>query len=795
MKARERQQGLNAGRKLPPAVGQDIETEMEPERSENQWSVAANKLYRDAGGSGYVDIDPFDAEAALRGVTRPEAMDALRRVVDRRLDYVVLDDGQTRDDVLRDAKFDQLGLLNIPMPDFDDEGRPVPVKYGDWKDALHELRAAKKRYDGIRSARRGGASESSYAGKPGSKDLLTNMALVNDPTAAVEEIFGHLPSGGTSIGQLRKLTDAINAAVDIGGDVTSGALDEGDGPFRHYRSLLEMQGAAHIVKGLAKRLGLPAPVDRKSATAVMDEFRRHVEETHVKDDEYVLLAIDRLLRNESEDRKLINRMDSKDFWDVAYLQVDDPKRVHAAEAGGDAGNGETVETAVSETPVSEPAAPQGGPRIVLNPKVLTKEDPRDGLCTAFNEAIRVVCEMNGFEPVSEPTEAQRKFFAETAYADDELQLRRTILARIATLDTSVKDPTDEQLEETAEMLEMVMEVGAPQNEWEQQAVQRLHDVVVKAREASAANGSGKAPEPPKEEGSAQAAMGGGVTDDDELKYRADPDVPGVYVFANEDDYSNWSKRDTAGEVGDVRWVNIRGKDDSPGVMYKQTYGERGWSGEVASNMDAATKEALDILDGRKPDYNVWNGGKPAPAAVDPMTSATNSALAGLANMEPDKAEPQAAGLAGTEPERAPEKAPEAAPVPSGTGMAGIPSGTGGEPPETAVAGAPGTSSPNWANGAVVGKDDPGAFGRVEHSWANGQDVAGFKDDVDAFGTETPGIRGVAMPKPVEAPKLNWRGLASRTDARGRYFDNDGRVITKRQAERMERKRREELGFA
>lgn len=117
----------------------------------------------------------------------------------------------------------------------------------------------------------------------------------------------------------------------------------------------------------------------------------------------------------------------------------------------------------------------GGPRIVINPKVF--EDRRDALCVAFNEAFRVVMEDNGFEPVSEPTEKQRKFFADTAYADDEVQLRRTILARIATLDTSVSDPTDEQLQETAEMLEMVMEVGAPQNEWERRCVKRLLDVV------------------------------------------------------------------------------------------------------------------------------------------------------------------------------------------------------------------------------------------------------------------------------------------------------------------------------
>lgn len=132
----------------------------------------------------------------------------------------------------------------------------------------------------------------------------------------------------------------------------------------------------------------------------------------------------------------------------------------------------------AETPVSEAPQNPGGPRIVINPKVF--EDRRDALCVAFNEAFRVVMEDNGFEPVSEPTDRQRKFFSDTAYADDEVQLRRTILARIATLDTSVSDPTDEQLQETVEMLEMVMEVGAPQNEWEQSCVRRLRDVVAKA---------------------------------------------------------------------------------------------------------------------------------------------------------------------------------------------------------------------------------------------------------------------------------------------------------------------------
>lgn len=62
-------------------------------------------------------------------------------------------------------------------------------------------------------------------------------------------------------------------------------------------------------------------------------------------------------------------------------------------------------------------------------------------------------------------------------------------------------PTDEQLEEALEFLEMVMEIGAPQNEWEQQAVQRLHDVVAKAREGHAQNA--EEPPPPQDEASVQ----------------------------------------------------------------------------------------------------------------------------------------------------------------------------------------------------------------------------------------------------------------------------------------------------
>lgn len=114
-------------------------------------------------------------------------------------------------------------------------------------------------------------------------------------------------------------------------------------------------------------------------------------------------------------------------------------------------------------------------RIVINPT--TFENEKDALCVAMNEAFRIVMEETGFEPVSEPTERQREFFSDTAYADDELQLRRTIIARICTFDTSVKDPTDEQLQESVEFLRSVLEAGYPQNEWEQALVQKLLDIL------------------------------------------------------------------------------------------------------------------------------------------------------------------------------------------------------------------------------------------------------------------------------------------------------------------------------
>lgn len=147
------------------------------------------------------------------------------------------------------------------------------------------------------------------------------------------------------------------------------------------------------------------------------------------------------------------------------------------EAGGDRGElTETPENVNSVPAADTPVA--NGPRIVINPRVF--EDRRDALCVAMNEAYRVLMEAEGFDPVSEPTGEQRAFFADTAYAGDETQLRRTILARVCTFDTSVKDPTDGQIGEAVEFLDLVMEMGAPRNEWEQSVVQRTRDVLAAA---------------------------------------------------------------------------------------------------------------------------------------------------------------------------------------------------------------------------------------------------------------------------------------------------------------------------
>lgn len=65
-------------------------------------------------------------------------------------------------------------------------------------------------------------------------------------------------------------------------------------------------------------------------------------------------------------------------------------------------------------------------------------------------------------------------------------------------DTAHKEstaPTDEQLQEAVEFLEMVMKIGAPQNQWEQQAVKRIHDVLVETLKSSQRTDTANQPAP------------------------------------------------------------------------------------------------------------------------------------------------------------------------------------------------------------------------------------------------------------------------------------------------------------
>jgi len=142
--------------------------------------------------------------------------------------------------------------------------------------------------------------------------------------------------------------------------------------------------------------------------------------------------------------------------------------------------------------------------IKINPEVLN--DNRDALAAGWNEALRLVMEDMKFNPVFEVTPEQKAFFKNTAYATNSLALKRTIVARIATHDTSVS-PTPEQEQETLRLLGLVSEMLGPQHP----------DVAVVAKMAESVQAGGArgevraAPEATPEEAPelAQAAAGGG----------------------------------------------------------------------------------------------------------------------------------------------------------------------------------------------------------------------------------------------------------------------------------------------
>ena len=191
-----------------------------------------------------------------------------------------------------------------------------------------------------------------------------------------------------------------------------------------------------------------------------------------------------------------------------------PKSIRAAEKAGDTEGGSNLqnpEVSVNNEEAVDNNVNSGGPRIVINPS--TFKNSKDALCVAFNEGFRVIMELNAFNPVSEPTKEQRRFFSDTAYADDEVQLRRTILARVCTLDTSVPRPTDSQIQEAIEFLHTVLEIGACQNDWEQSCVQKLIGLM---EAVPVRNGGAEKPA----KGLKTQDAGGGMPADEEMRAKA-----------------------------------------------------------------------------------------------------------------------------------------------------------------------------------------------------------------------------------------------------------------------------------
>jgi len=145
--------------------------------------------------------------------------------------------------------------------------------------------------------------------------------------------------------------------------------------------------------------------------------------------------------------------------------------------------------------------------IKINPDVMN--DKRDALAVAWNEALRILMEDIGFTPEFQITPEQQSFLAGTAYADDPEAAAKTIVARIATFDTSIPNPTEEQVTETLRLLAMALELYGGQPDGQtlgriKTELERVHGVEAPSGnnppEAAPAPPEDPAREPPPEEG-------------------------------------------------------------------------------------------------------------------------------------------------------------------------------------------------------------------------------------------------------------------------------------------------------
>lgn len=143
-------------------------------------------------------------------------------------------------------------------------------------------------------------------------------------------------------------------------------------------------------------------------------------------------------------------------------------------------------------------------RIVINPNVF--KDQRDALAVAWNEGLRIWMELNKFDPQFEVTPAQREFFADTAYAEDDIMLKRTIVARIITHDTSVGEITPEQLAACEELLTAILQDGDTPDA-DKPMVEKLLGGLPQPQNQPAESGLGESAAAPTE--TVEAATGGG----------------------------------------------------------------------------------------------------------------------------------------------------------------------------------------------------------------------------------------------------------------------------------------------
>jgi GH24 family phage-related lysozyme (muramidase) len=114
--------------------------------------------------------------------------------------------------------------------------------------------------------------------------------------------------------------------------------------------------------------------------------------------------------------------------------------------------------------------------IKISPAVLT--DKRDAMGVVVDEALRLFMEDTGFEPEFDVPQEQLDFFSKTAYAGDEAAMRKTIVARIATFDTSIANPTPEQVAETIRLLDSALGVFKGQSDGG--VLQRIRDELEKS---------------------------------------------------------------------------------------------------------------------------------------------------------------------------------------------------------------------------------------------------------------------------------------------------------------------------